>query len=122
MPVFRRVIEPARPYGDVDLGWPPHRAGTIAVLQRVVDARSILSWKRHDGRVHGGPVRIARSTVFVSAPAHVRAGVGKHDRIGLESSHQTKEAWPVVNLALTVWPFAISAVEPHFGDRTVSRQ
>src|SRR5437773_6773560 len=120
--VLGGMIEPAGTYRDIDLRWSPHRAVTIAVLQRVIDARSVLPRKCYDVWIDGRPVGVAGRAAFVPAPADIGAGVGEHHRIGLESSYQAEEARPVVDLTLAVGSFPVRAVEPDFGDWTVAGQ
>src|SRR2546428_8920262 len=77
---------------------------------------------RDGGRVHGGPVRIARRAGLVAAPAHVGASVREHDCPRLEPPHEPKDARPIVHLATPVGPFPVGAVEPHLGDGPVTRE
>ncbi len=92
------------------------------MLQRIADTGAVRTRKCHGVRIHRRPIRVAGCSVLVSAPAHVRPGVGEHDSIWLELPHETEETGPIVNLALPVWSLAIGAVEPHLGDRAVPGQ
>ena len=116
------MMEPAGANRRVRLRRSPHRAVGIAVLQRGDDAVTGRPRIRNRSRVHRRPVRVARRTGFVAAPAHVGAGVGEHHRVGLEPPHQAEHAQPIVFLPAPVGPFAVGAVEPHLGNGAVARQ
>ncbi len=69
------VVEPPRTDRHVGLARAPHRAERIAVLQHLGDTIARRARARHDRRVHGGPVGIARLT-----PARCRSSARRARR------------------------------------------
>ncbi len=122
--VLRRVMKPAWADRHVGLRGPPRPAagGGSAVLERG-DDRVTRRPRIGDGRrVDGGPIRVARRSGLVAAPAHVGTGVGEHHRVGLEPAHEAEDAGPIVHLPAPIGPLTVGPVEPHFGDGAVARE
>src|SRR5215207_2025339 len=116
------MIEPPRPDRDIDLGGPPGRAFLVAMLKRRFDAISALAWEGHGVRVDGRPVGITGDSALVAAPAHIGTRVGEDHRSRLEPANEAEHPWPVIHLAAAVRPLTVGAVEPDFGDASITCQ
>src|SRR4029079_3738619 len=77
---------------------------------------------RDDIRIDRGPIWIAGDAAFVAAPANVRPGIGEHDGVRLQTSHERPDAWPIITLTLAVRSLTVRTVEPHLGDLPISRE
>ena len=116
------MVEPSRPDRRVGFGGPPRGSSGSPCCSAAETPGPLTPGIRHDAGVDGRPIRIAAGSLFVAAPADVRARVGEHDRLRLQPPDERPDARPVVDLLLSVRAFAVRAVEPHFRERPVPRQ
>src|SRR5690606_2611737 len=82
--VLLRMPEPARADGYVRFTGAPDRAVRMTVLERLPHPGSGYARIGDHRGVHGAPVGVPRDPSLVADPANVRAGVGEHDRLGLQ--------------------------------------